>query len=229
MEYKVWFNYILFRLGLRKVLPSQIINSVKVLENNEELVEIDDSKIIISTKSPYLRESVNLKIEQIASDLEKDGYKIKILDAYRSYDKQKQSWEKRLKETRLEYPNVSEEELERLTKFKVAKPTKENGGHQTGGAIDITLTTIDGKELDMGTKYGEHNNKTRMNAEGLTEEQLKNRKILLEKMKEYGFVNFPREWWHYCYGDKMWAAYSNKKTCMYGYVEPKVKVRELKK
>jgi len=223
----VWLNYGLFRLGVRKVLPASIINSVNVKDNNEKLVKINDTKIIVSTKSPYLRESVNLKIEQIASDLEKEGYKIKILDAYRSYDKQKQSWEKRLKETRLEYPNVSEEELERLTKLKEEKPTKENGGHQTGGAIDITLTTLEGKELDMGTKYGEHNDKTRMNTSGLTEEQLKNRKILFDKMKEYGFVNFPREWWHYCYGDKMWAAYSKKKTCIYGYVELNEKDKEI--
>ena len=32
------------------------------------------------------------------------------------------------------------------------------------------------------------------------------------------FVNFPGEWWHFCYGDKMWAAYKNKKECKYGYI-----------
>ncbi|HAE24988.1 MAG TPA: hypothetical protein DCG33_06580 [Prevotellaceae bacterium] len=30
-----------------------------------------------------------------------------------------------------------------------------------------------------------------------------------------GFANYPAEWWHFCYGDKMWAAYNNKKTAFY--------------
>ena len=39
-------------------------------------------------------------------------------------------------------------------------------------------------------------------------------------MKKLDFVNFPAEWWHYCYGDRMWAAYKGKKECFYGYIEP---------
>lgn len=38
-------------------------------------------------------------------------------------------------------------------------------------------------------------------------------------MKKNGFVNYPNEWWHFCYGDRMWAAYSGKKTCFYGLVK----------
>ena len=37
------------------------------------------------------------------------------------------------------------------------------------------------------------------------------------KMQKLGFANFPAEWWHFCYGDKMWAAYKSKKTAFYGY------------
>ena len=31
IEYKVWYNYFLFKLGIRKVLPSKFINKVKVI------------------------------------------------------------------------------------------------------------------------------------------------------------------------------------------------------
>jgi D-alanyl-D-alanine dipeptidase len=32
-------------------------------------------------------------------------------------------------------------------------------------------------------------------------------------------VNYPAEWWHYSYGDRMWAAYSNRRTAIYGVLD----------
>ena len=155
MGYKVWYNYILFKLGKRKILPSKIINLVKVSENNEKLIKIINSNIIVDkkVKYPYLRESLILKLDKVSEMLEVKGYKLKIYDAYRSYDDQKKSWDKRLKETRIEHPNVDIKELERLTSLKVAKPTKGHGGHQTGGAIDVTLIDKDGNEQILEAEY----------------------------------------------------------------------------
>ena len=39
-----------------------------------------------------------------------------------------------------------------------------------------------------------------------------------ESLINAGFVNYPAEWWHFSYGDKLWAAYSNKKSAMYGEI-----------
>ena len=39
-----------------------------------------------------------------------------------------------------------------------------------------------------------------------------------ESLINAGFVNYPAEWWHFSYGDKMWAAYGNKKSAMYGEI-----------
>lgn len=224
---KVYYNYILVKLKIRKILPAYFIKKVKVIDNNEKLVRIDlDKDIIISSKlkSPiYLREEVYKKLKIFSKELKDKNLKIKIYDAYRSYDDQKKSWDRRYKETKKEFPDLSEKELERLTKLKVSKITNINnvGGHQTGGAIDITLTDKDGKELNMGTDYSQHNNKTKTNSKMLTKEEKSNRELLLKSLEKLGFVNYPNEWWHYCYGDKMWAAYKFKKSCFYGYIEPK--------
>lgn len=51
------------------------------------------------------------------------------------------------------------------------------------------------------------------------EPMVKNRLILLRAMQRAGFVNYPTEWWHFSYGDKMWAAYCNKKTAVYDVVK----------
>ena len=90
------------------------------------------------------------------------------------------------------------------------------GGHQTGGAVDLGLCDNEGRELDMGTQYREHTPKTVTKCKLLSEEQRSNRAILLKAMRRAGFVNYPAEWWHFCYGDKMWAAYSNRKIAVYG-------------
>lgn len=223
MEYKVWYNYFLFKLGIRKILPRKIISNVKIKDSGEELVLIDESNFIVGNdiEHPlYLRKTVYEKICKFNELANKDGYKIKLLDTYRSLESQKRSWEKRILETKKLYPDASEEDIVRLTSLKVANPTNGNGGHQTGGAIDITLTDKNGVELDMGSKYAEHIPQTKTYSKELTEEQYKNRQYLLDNMKKLDFVNFPTEWWHYCYGDQMWAAYKGKKECFYGYIEP---------
>ena len=35
-------------------------------------------------------------------------------------------------------------------------------------------------------------------------------------MTQSGFINYPLEWWHFCYGDKMYAAYKFEKKAIYG-------------
>lgn len=224
---KVFYNYILVRLKIRKILPSYYIKRIKVIENNDKLVRIDYDKDIIFSerlKSPiYIRKEVYKKLKIFNEELKSKNLKIKLYDAYRSYDNQKESWNRRYKEIKEKYPDLDEKELERLTKLRVSKVTnKDNvGGHQTGGAIDITLTDENGKELNMGTKYSEHNNKTKTENRYLTEEEKENREYLKKQLEKLGFINYPNEWWHFCYGDKMWAAYKFQKTCPYGYIEPK--------
>lgn len=53
----------------------------------------------------------------------------------------------------------------------------------------------------------------------LTKEQKDNRKVLCKAMQRAGFVNYPLEWWHFSYGDKMWAAYSGKRYAIYSIVQ----------
>lgn len=223
IEYKVWYNYFLFKLGLRKVLPKKIIARVEIHEKNEPLVEVTNPRFVFDEnieKPVYLRKYVYEKLCLLDDLIKVDNYKIKLFDAYRSLDKQKDLWENTLKETRENNPDLEEREIVRITTLKLANPTNGIGGHQTGGAVDITLVDKNNEELDMGSGYLEHIAQTKTYCKDLTDLQRKNRYYLLDKMKQLSFVNFPTEWWHYCYGDRMWAAYSGKKECFYGYVEP---------
>ena len=225
MTIRVFANSILVRLGIRHTLPDDCIRKVIINECGEPLVRIDTNTNIefdrIINKPIYLRKTAYSLLCKFIDDVAKDGYSVKLYDAYRSFDDQMNSWKERLEQTRKEFPNYTEEEVIRATSLRVAHvEDKSNvGGHQTGGAIDITLTK-DGKEIDMGTKYEEYNKKTITHNDLITDEQKKNRFYLKKKLEKHGFNNFPSEWWHFSYGDKMWAAYKYKKTCIYGYIEP---------
>jgi zinc D-Ala-D-Ala dipeptidase len=124
-----------------------------------------------------------------------NGIFIKIMSGYRSLDEQKKLWE--------QSPD----------KTKIANPETGGGGHQTGAAVDLILVDINGTELDMGGKYLIFDENTPTKSV-----KNKNRKMLVRAMKSAGFTNYPLEWWHFSYGDKMWAAYAKQKNACYGVI-----------
>ncbi|QLE00309.1 M15 family metallopeptidase [Galbibacter sp. BG1] len=110
----------------------------------------------------------------------KDGYRIKFFDCYRPHDVQKKMWKI--------VPNPT----------YVADPAK-GSIHNKGGAVDITLTTLEGKELDMGTPFDFFGRKARHAYLDLPQEVLENRKLLKTTMESFGFGAITSEWWHYNY------------------------------
>lgn len=218
---KTKIKYLMYKLGMRQTIPAPIINEIKINENNEKLVNIfNEPEFCFSAKLQteqivLLRQSVVEKLKSASKQLPK-GIKFKIYSAYRDLDLQRQKWNERLEINREKFPLLNEQELEKLTRSQIANPQKGFGGHQTGGAIDITLCDEKGQDLDMGTKISEHNNLTRTNNKSLSVEQHKNRALLLSSLEKQGFKNYPGEWWHFSYGDRLWAAYSKQKQCFYG-------------
>ena len=83
-------------------------------------------------------------------------------------------------------------------------------GHSTGGAVDVTLYYC-GKEIDCGGKYLTFTPSTPTWSKELSSLQQRCRFILYDAMTAAGFINYPLEWWHFCYGDKMYAAYKFEK------------------
>ncbi len=44
----------------------------------------------------------------------------------------------------------------------------------------------------------------------------KRRSLLLSVMEKAGFVQHPKEWWHFSYGDQLWSWLSKKDFAIYG-------------
>jgi D-alanyl-D-alanine dipeptidase len=110
--------------------------------------------------------------------LMKKGFKIKIFDCYRPLDIQKRMW--------AIVPNPK----------YVANPSK-GSIHNRGGALDITLVGLDGKELDMGTAFDYFGVEASHNYPNLSKEIKNNRKLLKKNMEKECFNSFDSEWWHY--------------------------------
>jgi len=106
------------------------------------------------------------------------GYRIKIWDCYRPLDVQVKMF--------IKVPNP----------MYVADP-KEGSIHNRGGAVDLTLETLDGKELDMGTDHDHFGREAHIDNFDLPIEVLTNRKILEIGMKQFGFQSIQSEWWHF--------------------------------
>lgn len=215
---KSYINYLFWLIGIRKILPKRFVDSVEIKENNEPLVKIRETQRLKAVSGNKVRQSVYKMLIKASENLS-DDFTLIVVEGYRSPEKQKLNWDSRFKIVKEKNPNLPIREIERITRLSVAQPVGEYGGHQTGGAVDVTLGDKQRNQLFLGTKVLEFSSKTPTDAPGLNREEKRLRKILVKTMKQAGFVNYPGEWWHYSYGDRMWAAYSRKKYCMYGPIE----------
>ena len=110
------------------------------------------------------------------------------------------------------------EQLALRKKFGNKQRVAADSGHTTGGAVDVMLFYC-GKEVDCGSRYLTFMPQTPTWSNTLSRSQQRNRFILYNAMTQAGFVNYPLEWWHFCYGDKMYAAYKFEKKAFYGKAE----------
>ncbi|MFA4890307.1 MAG: M15 family metallopeptidase [Candidatus Paceibacterota bacterium] len=214
-------NYILWLMGIRKILPQKFVNRVVVEENREGLVQVCETARLKISKYypgiPKLRKEVVRRLATVADSLPNE-YLIILAEGFRSLERQKELWNEQYAKIEGENPELSSSEIDRRTRLFVAKPVNGYGGHQTGGAVDVTLGDKNSKELFLGTKMHECSSKTVIDSKGISSEAKNLRAILLEAMRSAGFVNYPGEWWHFSYGDRLWAAYSCFKKCQYGPV-----------
>lgn len=171
-----------------------------------------------------------------------DGYKICIYDAWRPLALQQELYESYknaiIKEFELE--NKSEQERNAVITQFVSMPSIDPNNppiHTTGGAVDVTIIDSDGLEIDMGTCFDEFTEKTRtLYFEELLKDSvnssstlsssisrekalaiIKNRRLLYDTMTSVGFTNLSSEWWHYDFGDKLWASITGNITLYSGF------------
>ena len=148
-------------------------------------------------------------LRAVSEDLKKQGYRLKIYDAYRPQCAVDHfvRWAANVNDTLMKpyfYPDVPRDKL-----FELGYIAKKSG-HTRGSTVDLTLFDMaTEKEVDMGgtfdwfgleshPSYGGNPKTGKYNPnDRITAEQFHNRMILREAMLRHGFKAIDEEWWHF--------------------------------
>ncbi len=119
------------------------------------------------------------RLKQLRPDLS-----LKVYDAARPISVQQKMWNKMKHTSKRHY---------------VSNPAHGGGLHNYGLAVDLTLCTLKGDTIPMGTKI-DYMGKT-----AVSHKALRNRQLLSGVMRYAGFMPLHGEWWHFNYCSRAYA------------------------
>ena len=171
----------------------------------------------------YVRQSIAHKLEQISQSLPA-GLHLVVLDGWRPLTVQQRLREAFLLDIQQRFPHLSEEEQQHTLNQFVAQPSsnpKRPSPHVTGGSVDVSICDADGNLLDMGSAFDAPVDESWTSAlESLPASAAQqNRRLLYHSMISHGFSNMPSEWWHFDFGNQLWALRTGKEWAVYGLVD----------
>ena len=129
--------------------------------------------------------------------------------------------DRRIKIITKEHPNKSLKEINKTVSYFIAP--EEESMHSTGGAVDALIYDLE-KDcvMDFGNNDGLHLelNKTCYPFHpDITSQVRKNRELLINLFKKEGFVVDPKEYWHFDYGNVIWAIEKGEKHAKYDIIK----------
>lgn len=199
------------------------VREVPVVESVEPLVELDDRFVRVNgyrragwegtSDAMWLRRSVVDRLDVVAATLP-DGFGLAIFDGWRSPAT-----------VRALYGHYYGPGSTLAPGF-LADPDDPSvvPPHSTGAAVDLTLTW-DGAPLSLGTPFDEFSPRAALDAlesaaDGPDVLDRNLRRLLCAAMTAAGFAPYHDEWWHYSWGDQMWAAWHAEPFAHHGATSP---------
>lgn len=141
-------------------------------------------------------------LKAVASELLVQGYRLKVFDAYRPTIAVKhfilwgiEDTDQRMKE--FFYPDIDKTDT-----FKLGYIASQSS-HSRGSTVDLTLLDMTtGREVDMGSPFDLFGEVSHPSYTGITDEQLRMRRLLAHAMDRGGFDPLDNEWWHFTLRDE---------------------------
>lgn len=180
----------------------------------------------------YLRRTVAAKLQAINARLASLGVEVNLFDAWRPQAIQRYfhdvwfpAW------LRVRRPDLTGRAFaDEVEKYWAAPSSGETSPspHSTGGAVDLTLVFRETRQpLYMGGIFDDltptawTDGYERVATMSMSDDEARtNRRLLYWAMSEEGFANNPTEWWHYSWGDQMWARLTGQPAAHYGACNP---------
>lgn len=211
--------------------------NVKIDECNEKLELLDEEEFVLEpmyfkwghNKTPEMNLRTGV-IEQLrkAKNLLRmiegcESWNIKIWDGYRTLRTQKLLYDEYYDRLKIENPDWNHNQLCKAVEIFISPPSHDKAlpsPHNTGASVDLTLVDGNKTEIDMGTPFDEFTKRAfTMNFKKDVNKVHANRMLLKSVMEGAGFTNYPEEWWHYDYGNPLWAENTGKMIAKYGSAE----------
>ena len=186
-------------------------------------------KIEGATEQLLLRRSVAEKLRKADARANQAGLELFLFDAWRPNAVQAYFHDIWMPaELKRRNPDLAGEELTRQVERYWSAPSADENSpapHATGAAVDLTLRWKNGETLWMGSLFDDA---TELAARDRFEtlpadnfsfsdrEAQANRRLLHWLMTEEGFAGHPEEWWHFSWGDQLWAALTGAPFAYYG-------------
>lgn len=201
--------------------------SMPIKENNSPLVSLKNNGFELiyepSFRKDYqylVREEIVEKIGRISQLLQSVDKRLIIRSAWRSFEHQQMIWDRKVKYLSREYPNKTMEEIRLIVSHYVAP--SEKSMHSTGGAVDGLIYDLKSDQvLDFGTNKGldiDLNEKCFPYHPDISVAAAKNRKLLISLFENEGFICDNKEYWHFDFGNAVWATKKKEKNAIYGVV-----------
>jgi D-alanyl-D-alanine dipeptidase len=125
-----------------------------------------------------LRRETAIKLIKANEIFKKDGYTIKIWDAYRPLSVQRIMWEHSPLPGYIAHPDTGSK-------------------HNRGAAVDMTLVDEEGRELEMPTGFDDFSEKAARDYANHSSKVRENIDYMTRVMVSCGFRGIRTEWWHF--------------------------------
>jgi D-alanyl-D-alanine dipeptidase len=180
----------------------------------------------------WLRRSVAERLAAVNATLKSAGLELFVFDAWRPRDVQAYFHDVWMPAQLARHrPELCGDALTREVERYWAAPTKGEDSpapHATGGAVDLSIRWIGGELLWMGSLFDDateiaHRDHFESRARAMCfsdDEARANRRLLHWAMNAEGFSGHAEEWWHFSWGDQMWAAARGDGVAYYGPAVP---------
>jgi len=162
-------------IDLKKFIPGIVLDIRYATANNFT------KNVVYEESAAFLRKPAAEALKKVQGELLKDGYGLKIYDAYRPYSATVKFWD--------------------LIKNSTYVATPQRGSrHNRGCAVDLSIIDIKtGKEIEMPTEFDNFTEKAAANYKPVSSAAENNRALLQRLMTKNGFVIYDGEWWHFDY------------------------------
>ncbi len=206
----------------------QLIPTIIIKEDESPLISLKESEFNLMYEPSFnkeynymVREDIFEKIGRISKILDKEGKLLIIRSVWRSFAHQKLLRDRRMKIVKKDHPNKSLEEIKNIVSYFIAP--EEESMHSTGGAVDALIYDLKNNcVMNFGNNQGLHlelNETCYPFHPDISAQVRKNRELLINLFEKEGFFVDPKEYWHFDYGNVIWAIEKGKKEAKYGVIK----------